>query len=209
MSYQKPQSPELPRMIGVCGDIGHGKDTVADYLVEHYGYRQLSWSEPLKRVCFAVYQHLGAERRHFFGTQADKAEELPGITDPSGKPATGRGIMEHIGTEGFRYVDRATWVKVGLAVQVDVLPEIRWVVSDVRFANEFDAIHSRDGVVWQAIKVGGKDHGTGHQSDVGWRGLTKDALLMAKAGDLEALRLAVDEVMMVGGREHQRLLSGE
>lgn len=199
--------PKTPRMIGICGDIGHGKSAVADYLVDNYGYVQLSWAEPLKEVCLQVYKHLGAKRRHFFGTQANKAEPLPNITDSLNHPHTGRSILEHMGTEGFRGVDKATWVKVGLATAVDPYPDLRFVVSDVRFINEFEAIRSRDGVIWQAIKMG-QQHQRDHESDQEWRHCIKDALLVAKPGDLEGLRLSVDKVMMVGGSEHKELLSG-
>jgi hypothetical protein len=202
-------SENFPQIIGLCGDIGSGKDAVADYLVEHYGYRRLSWAEPLKVVCLRVYGPLGAEPRHFFGSQADKNEELPGITDPSGTPQTGRKIMEHIGTDGFRFLDRATWVKHGIATQVDAFRDCKWVVSDVRFTNEFEAIHSRDGVVWQTIKLGAESTRTGHTSDEEWRKLPKDALVVAPPGRLTFLYQAVDELIFAGGKAHKELLSGD
>lgn len=200
---------ELPRIIGICGGIGHGKDTAADYLVEQYGYKRVSWADPLKFICHHVYGPIGAESRHFFGTQADKDEPLTGITDPSGQPQTGRKILEHIGEDGFRFLDRATWLKHGLAVHIDALSGQRWVISDVRYANEFEAIRSRGGVVWQVLKVGGPETERGHGSDQEWRKLPKDAIVAAVAGDFRSLRSSVDETLFSGGRLHEELLRGE
>ncbi len=201
-----PKTGLLPRFIGLCGDIGSGKDTVADILVDRYGYTRLSWAGPLKEVCLLIYGPLGAERRHFFGTQADKDEPIPGIVDASGEPRTGRMIMEHLGTEGFRFIDQGTWVKHAMAT-LDW--HQRWVVPDVRFANEFSALRTRSGVIWEVVKVGGPDHGKrDHSSDNEWRELPKDAIVAARYGDLAALRQSVGDMLFNGSAAHQSLLSG-
>jgi len=42
-------------IIGICGLIGSGKDTVADYLVNEHGYRRESFANPLKDAVAAVF----------------------------------------------------------------------------------------------------------------------------------------------------------
>ena len=198
-----------PRIIGICGSIGAGKDSVADYLVEKHGYQRLSWASPLKHVALYVYGALGAEPRHFNGTQLDKDEPIDGITDQFGEPQTGRRILQHLGTEGFREIDRDTWVKYGIASSVDVDPTVKWVVSDLRFPNEFDAVRSRGGVCWEVTKIGGPEHGSGgHSSEQAWKSVAKDAILVGRHGQLPNLYKGVEELLRVGGRVHTELLDG-
>ena len=35
-------------IIGICGLIGSGKDTIADYLVTNYNFKKLSFADKLK-----------------------------------------------------------------------------------------------------------------------------------------------------------------
>lgn len=185
-------------IIGICGDIGAGKDTVADCLCNRYGFRRLAWATKLKEVCWAVYGPLGAERRHFFGTQADKDEPIPGILGPDRRPTTGRKILEGVGTEGFRGVCPETWVLYVMAVCVDPNPDENWVVSDVRFPNEFRAIKARGGEVWEIRKTGGPKAlsiGSAHPSNQAWRLVQKDRVLTARHGDLKGLCQLVNEAL--------------
>ena len=177
-------------IIGICGEIGAGKDTVADMLCNHYGYRRLAWADKLKEVCWSVYGPLGAERRHFFGTQADKDEPIPGILDHYKLPVTGRSILEKVGTEGFRFACPDTWVLYGISVHVDPNPEQDWVVADVRFPNEFKAIRSRKGEIWEVRKTGGEpaaSQDSQHSSNLAWRAEKMDRSLSARHGHLKDL----------------------
>ena len=181
-------------IIGICGEIGAGKDTVADMLCHHYGYRRLAWADKLKEICLSVYAPMGAERRHFFGTQADKDDPIPGLLGPSGLPTTGRKILETVGTEGFRGACPNTWVLYGIAVYVDPNPEQDWVVADVRFPNEFHAIRSRKGEIWEVRKTGGEpadSQDSQHESNLAWRLEAVDRTLSARHGDLRGLHVLV------------------
>jgi adenylate kinase family enzyme len=43
------------KIIGICGFIGSGKGTVADTLVNEYGYTKLSFADTLKDGVAAVF----------------------------------------------------------------------------------------------------------------------------------------------------------
>lgn len=191
---------EHPTLIGLCGDIGSGKSSVAKWLVNSYGFRSSRFAGKLKDVALDVYGPVGLERRHVDGTQAEKNEPLPRIVDADGDMQTGRKILEHLGTEGFRAIDPDTWVKYAL-LAVDECGE-SVVFEDCRFPNEFEAVREAGGVVWEVVKAGSEPaQRTGHESDELWRTLPKDGRAVALAGDMSALHLAVDLLMGKGGKD--------
>lgn len=42
-------------IIGLCGQAGAGKDTVADFLVKNHGFVKVALGDPLKRICKDVF----------------------------------------------------------------------------------------------------------------------------------------------------------
>lgn len=42
-------------IIGLCGQAGVGKDTVADFLVKNHGFVKVALADPLKRICREVF----------------------------------------------------------------------------------------------------------------------------------------------------------
>lgn len=186
--------PGLPRIVGICGGIGAGKDTVANALIEVLEYRRISFAWKLKQVCADVF--CGVPNAAFFGSQADKRERL----DAYGLPGmTGRKILETIGA-ACRAVDPDVWLRYAMRL-VDGHDEAgRWVISDVRYQNEIDAIHERGGVVWRVQKAGIISEYTGHESDRGWRDFAVDAELEAEPGDVAGLQERALSLAEAGGR---------
>jgi len=43
------------RIIGISGNLGSGKDTVADYLIDHHAYVRIALADPLKRLGSSVF----------------------------------------------------------------------------------------------------------------------------------------------------------
>lgn len=176
----------MNRIIGLCGGIGAGKDTVADYLIEAHGFQRVSFADPLKAACAKVYGELGVDPRHFFGSQLDKAEPIDVLSG-----VTGRKILETVGTQGFRAAYEDTWVDVALASSSG-----RIVTTDCRFPNEFAAIRARGGIVCRVSILGEAAPETGHESDLHWRQVIPDAAIAVARGDLAELREQAD--LLVG-----------
>jgi hypothetical protein len=179
---------ELPHIIGLCGDIGSGKDTVAYALQKHLGYEPISFAFALKDAVSSMFPWVPS--RHFFGTQEEKAELL--FVGGVDQEWTGRKLLEEVG-QHMRGIMPDIWIKAAME-QVDRNLAYPWVVTDVRHVNEIQAIRSRRGVIWQVVRTGGAPaERTGHVSDEAWRIATKDAILQARSGDVAGLQAAAVE----------------
>lgn len=42
-------------IVGLLGQAGSGKDTVADFMVKHHGFVKVAFADPLKRICQDVF----------------------------------------------------------------------------------------------------------------------------------------------------------
>jgi hypothetical protein len=168
---------KLPRVVGLAGPIGAGKSTAARAL-GMLGYRVASFATPLKAVCYQIFAPLGAEYRHFFGSQADKAELIANLG------TSGRRILELVGTEGFRAAVPDVWVRAGL---VPRFPGERIVLDDVRYENEAFALREAGGLIIHLNRLGHEPPRTGHKSDAGLVHDYHDAALVVADGDLVGL----------------------
>lgn len=135
-------------IVGICGLIGSGKDTIASYLIDEHGFRRLSFAESLKDTVAAVF---GWDREMLDGvTKSSRAwrEEVdPWWATRLNIPnLTPRMILQNWGTELFRnHFHDEIWVasvERKLSKTQDSI-----VITDCRFANEVDAIHKSGGIV--------------------------------------------------------------
>lgn len=216
------------QIVGVCGDIGSGKDLgVAAHLIECHGFRHHAFATELKTWAFDLLEPLGVEKRHIFGTQEDKNEPLTMLSPNWRNPLeclsvdlfeprywTGRALLEYLGTEVGRRIHPDVWVK-RLEKRILQIPDhLRLIViPDVRFPNEFDAIHAMGGQVWRtfidvdhmygcAAALDDRDacecgaiESTGHESDMVWRHLPFDKKILAPKPGLEMIHAQVDVIM--------------
>jgi hypothetical protein len=135
-------------IIGVCGLIGAGKDTIADYLVNIHQFRRESFANTLKDAVSSVFgwdrELLEGRTRHSreWREQVDAwwAERL-GMPD-----LTPRWVLQYWGTEVVRRgFHDDTWIaslENKLRTTTDDV-----VISDCRFPNEIAAIKRAGGLV--------------------------------------------------------------
>ena len=137
-------------ILGICGFIGSGKDTAADYFVNFYEFRRDSFAATLKDAVSAVF---GWDRELLEG-RTKEAREWREQIDPwwsarLGIPhLTPRWILQHWGTEVCRHgFHNDIWI----ASLENKLRRSRnnTVISDCRFYNEVAAIKNQGGrVIW-------------------------------------------------------------
>jgi hypothetical protein len=140
-------------IIGVCGFIGSGKDTVADYLTNFHGFRRESFAGSLKD---AVAQVFGWDRTMLEG-RTTSAREWREQVDPwwserLGMPhLTPRWVLQYWGTEvcrnGFHDDMWIASLENKLRNSKDDI-----VISDCRFPNEIKSIKDAGGIVIRVVR---------------------------------------------------------
>jgi hypothetical protein len=140
----------MTTIIGVCGFIGSGKDTAADYLVNFHEFRRDSFAATLKDAVAAVF---GWDRELLEGRTKEAREwreqvdtwwakklDMPNLTP--------RWVLQYWGTEvcrkGFHDDIWIASLEARLRNSKDNI-----VISDCRFPNEIRAIKEAGGkVIW-------------------------------------------------------------
>jgi len=136
-------------IIGICGLIGSGKDTVAEYLVEHSNFNKISFADKLKD---AVAQMFEWDRQLLDGKTLESRNwrELPDTywSNEVGSIVTPRLALQKFGTECMRqgFFD-GIWVSLTKKKMLNN-PNMNWVIPDVRFINEAKMIKEVGGQVW-------------------------------------------------------------
>jgi hypothetical protein len=135
-------------IIGVCGFIGSGKDTIADYLTNFHGFRRESFANSLKDAVSMVF---GWDRTMLEGRTA-QAREWREQVDPwwaerlNMPHLTPRWVLQYWGTEvcrkGFHDNIWITSLENKLRNSKDNI-----VISDCRFPNEIKSIKDANGIV--------------------------------------------------------------
>jgi hypothetical protein len=137
-------------IIGICGFIGSGKDTAANYLVGWHGFRRDSFAGALKD---AVAQVFGWDRELLEGltpeARAWREQIDPWWAERLGMPTlTPRWILQYWGTEVCR---TGFHDDIWIAALENRLRQRtgHTVISDVRFPNEVASIRNAGGhIVW-------------------------------------------------------------
>ncbi len=134
-------------IIGICGFIGSGKDTIADYLVNFHGFRRESFANTLKDAVSAVF---GWDRVLLEG-RTKQAREWREQVDPwwskrLGRDITPRLMLQLWGTEvcrkGFHDDIWIASLENKLRNSTDDI-----VISDCRFPNEIKSIREAGGII--------------------------------------------------------------
>jgi hypothetical protein len=149
-------------IIGICGFIGSGKDTVADYLVNFHEFRRESFASTLKDAVAAVF---GWDRTMLEG-RTKEAREWREQVDPwwaarlDMPTLTPRWVLQYWGTEVCR---KGFHDDIWIASLENKLRNSKdnVVISDCRFPNEISSIRNAGGkIIW--VKRGELPHWYDH-----------------------------------------------
>ena len=182
-------------LIGLVGPIGSGKDTVADRLVTHHGYKRDSFAKSLKDAVSSMFNW---DREMLEGntTSSRHWREQPDKfwSKKMGKEVTPRWVLQYFGTEVMRQgMYDAIWVD-------SVIGRYKGentVISDTRFQNEIKTIKAHGGKIL-LVKRGPiptreemQKQGV-HQSEWDWIGSDFDYII-DNTSSLEGLNANIDQ----------------
>ena len=140
-------------LIAAVGLIGSGKDTVADRLVDQYGFRRDSFASSLKDAVAVV---MGWDRKKLEGKTAEDREWREQVDQWWAKRLgiphlTPRWVLQQWGTEVFRrHFHDDIWIA---SLEHKLLYNKQDVViSDCRFPNEVGMVRAAGGKVIRVIR---------------------------------------------------------
>jgi nucleoside-triphosphatase THEP1 len=129
----------MPRLIGIKGLAGHGKDTVANFISDYLSssiVQKISFAEPLKEMVSIITGIPVVD------IDKNKTTYLPEYN------LSVRTMLQKVGTDAMRnQVDSDVWIKIA-ARRIGQIPLHKIVViPDVRFENEMNFIRQNNGIV--------------------------------------------------------------
>jgi hypothetical protein len=127
-------------IIGLSGYARSGKDTVAELLCLNYGYKRVSFADPMRQALYVLSPKL------------DNVVRLSEYVDEYGWDVAKqnqevRRLLQVFGTEvGRKMFGLDFWIDIALK-NLDGSSKV--VVSDVRFPNEAETIKKLGGSIWR------------------------------------------------------------
>lgn len=143
-----------PRIVGLTGLAGSGKDTVRSMLEKDHDYSGMAFADPMRRMLASLVEYVGADPL-YMSERVYKEALIPQIG------ASYREMAQTLGTEWGRTIRPDLWICMAEA-SLNALrhahrgsPDpLRVVISDVRFLNEANWIRDMGGEVWRIDRPG-------------------------------------------------------
>jgi hypothetical protein len=169
-------------IIGLTGYAQSGKDTVANILVDRYGFTRIAFADKIRELLYEanpMYDSIVGEPL-FVKAKVDRdgweeAKKSPHI----------RRLLQTTGVAARKLFGEDFWVKQALK---DISPDGNYVIADVRFENEADEIKFTGGQIWRVKRLG-VDPVNGHISETQMDGYPVDQIFVNNTtiDDLEVL----------------------
>lgn len=142
-------------VIGISGPKGSGKSEVAKYLVSECGFERTAFADPIKQMLMTGF---GLTREQLYGSEKEiPTDKLCGRTP--------RHAMNTMGTEwGREMIHKDLWLN-RWAEGLRDRGEGRFVIEDVRFPNEMDAVKRFE--LGAIVRIARPDHlsDSSHESE--------------------------------------------
>lgn len=155
-------------IISLTGNMGVGKDTMADYLVSDYGFVKVSMADPFKRIAKDVYQFSDEE---LWGPSAERNKPDTRYPRADGTFLTARIVTQLLGNELSRLAYPETWIvymkRVVEKIQAGSFYDEKKgtyevpgkkssytgiIVSSCRFRNEIAAVQEMGGAAVRLVR---------------------------------------------------------
>ncbi len=127
------------------------------YFLNQSDWKKHSFAEKLKR-CAAII--MGCNELDFESISFKNSQTSLNLSNYDGAPMTNREFLQLFGTQVGRAIDADLWVKAlmnNYLLEIDnhsQEEQIKWIIPDVRFPNEVEAIHKHKGIIWKILRNG-------------------------------------------------------
>jgi 50S ribosomal subunit-associated GTPase HflX len=166
-------------IIGLTGYAQSGKDTVANILVEKYGFERIAFADPIRDMLFEM-------NPNYNDTLLQQAVTSQGW-DEVKKNSIVRRMLQNLGVGARKVLGEDVWIIAALRKIDDV--NKHYVITDVRFENEAVIINQLNGKLWRVIRPG-VEAVNNHISEHEMNGYKVDGELH-NGGTLEELKLSI------------------
>ena len=173
-------------IIGLSGYAQVGKDTVAQILVEDYGYTRIGFADTIKKAAYVLDPIITLDGMRLaylvdrFGW--DGAKQVP----------EARRILQVLGSDvGRDLIDPNLWVELTMH---SVHQNDKIVVSDVRFSNEAEEIKWKFGEIWRVSRIDKSSPVNVHRSETEMDSWDFDQYV-SNNGTIEELKAEIEKIM--------------
>lgn len=147
------------QIIGLCGLIGSGKDTVAKYLIEKHNFRKFSFASKLKDIVSILFcwdrnllEGLTEESRLFRETKDIWWTTKLNFKNRSNNEVisiTPRFVLQFYGTDLFRKKFHDDFWVYSLEKELSKYNNEKIVITDCRFNNELNMLAEKNANIYQ------------------------------------------------------------
>jgi hypothetical protein len=175
-------------IIGLTGYAQSGKDSVANILVENYGYQRIAFADPIRKLLYEMNP-----------TVKDGGYRVQGVVDGYGWDVAKtafpeiRTLLQTLGVGARKTFGDMFWVNQALS-GLQLFGEANYVITDVRYPNEAKAIRGYDNSQIWRIKRSGVDPVNTHASETAMDGEKVDQIFVNN-GTLEDLKVLISTRM--------------
>lgn len=168
-------------IIGLTGYAQSGKDTLANILMDKYGYRRIAFADTIREFLYEVNPMVACSPTGYLKDLVnlvgwDKAKQEPQV----------RRLLQDLGVAARKLIDEDIWVTIALR---NIDAEDRVVITDVRFENEAEHLSALGGQLWR-VKRPGVEAVNAHISETQMDGYRVDQIFLNN-GTVEDLKLLV------------------
>jgi hypothetical protein len=140
------------QVIGITGKKFHGKDTLGNIFVSKYNFKRMAYADNLKEACRHIF---GFSDEQLYGNLKEQIDDFWGVSP--------RVLFQFIGTDLFRNqigqiipnIKNDIWIK---SVEKTIInesvnnPDLKIVITDIRFPNEVELIKKFNGKIIKIIR---------------------------------------------------------
>ena len=139
-------------IIGLTGYAQSGKDTVASILVEQYGYTRVAFADKVRELLYELDPPFPMEDGKVVGLQ--NLIDVYGW-DSAKQNELVRSMLQNLGLGARKLFGPNFWVNEAIKTMLnDPRPDLKYVITDVRFLNEADMIKANHGQIWRIKRIG-------------------------------------------------------